>query len=233
MQTRSERNLKGIDISHWQGEMDFFKIKSNGIKVVYIKATEGLNCIDNHLTKNYEGAKAQGLLVGFYHYFKPSVDARAQGRFFVNSIGKKKYDCRLALDIEVTDGLKSEDLTAMCITFLEEVKKLTGKEVVVYTYTSFANTSLNSKLAVYPLWVAHYNVTTPGLNKIWNDWIGFQYTDLGRITGINGRCDLNEFTEEIIINTDNSVEKSLENISIKSINYRIKREESLAMIANR
>lgn len=199
MDTRSEKNFKGIDISHWQGNVDFRKVKMDGIKIVYIKATEGTNFIDNNLNKFYEGAKGQGLNIGFYHYFKPSLDPKEQARHFSKVIENKLYNCRLALDIEVTEGYSKEEITTKAIAFLEEIKRLTGTDVVIYTYTSFANRSLTSKLATYPLWIAHYNVNAPGLNKIWNHWIGFQYTDLGMISGINGRCNLDEFTNEILL----------------------------------
>ena len=83
----------------------------------------------------------------------------------------------------------------MCVTFLEEVKRLTGKDVVVYTYTNFARTSLTSILSKYPLWIANYDVTTPGDNPIWNSWVGFQYSESGTVPGISGYCPLDVFTD--------------------------------------
>ena len=195
MQSRSASNLKGIDTSNWQGNIDYSKVKASGIKVVYMKASEGSNYKDAFLEQNYSRAKEQGLKVGFYHFFRG--DAIGEARWFVECIKNKVSDCLLALDIESDCGMDSSTLTTACITFLEEVKRLTGKNVVVYTYTSFANSSLDSRLSKYPVWIAHYDVEAPGYNPIWSSWVGFQYSDKGQVQGVNGNCDVNEFNSGI------------------------------------
>ncbi len=86
----------------------------------------------------------------------------------------------------------------MCIEFLEEVRKITNRDVVVYTYTSFANNNLDNRLGVYPLWIAEYGVKAPKDNRVWSSWIGFQYSDKGNVAGVSGNCDMNEFKEEIL-----------------------------------
>ena len=195
MQSRSVSNLKGIDISNWQGDIDYNQVKASGIKVVYMKASEGSNYKDAFLEQNYSNAKGQGLKVGFYHFFRG--DALNEARWFAECIKNKVSDCLLALDIEVDFGMDKDTLTTVCITFLEEVKRLTGKNVIVYTYTSFANSSLDSRLSKYPVWIAHYGVYTPGNNPIWSSWVGFQYSDQGQVQGVNGNCDVNEFNSGI------------------------------------
>ncbi|WP_051539814.1 GH25 family lysozyme [Clostridium ihumii] len=195
MQSRSRSNLKGIDISNWQGDIDYSKVKASGIKIAYMKASEGSNYKDAFLEQNYSRAKKQGLKVGFYHFFRG--DALNEARYFVECIKNKVSDCLLALDIEVDCGMDKSTLTTACITFLEEVKRSTGKNVVVYTYTSFANSSLDSRLSKYPVWIAHYGVETPGYNPIWTSWVGFQYSDKGQVNGVNGNCDVNEFNSGI------------------------------------
>ena len=195
MQSKSASNLEGIDISNWQGDIDYSKVKASGIKVVYMKASEGSNYKDAFLDQNYSRAKEQGLKVGFYHFFRG--DAIGEARYFVECIKNKISDCLLALDVEVDCGMDASTLTTACITFLEEVKRLTGKNVVVYTYTSFANSSLDSRLSKYPVWIAHYDVEAPGYNPIWSSWVGFQYSDKGQVQGVNGNCDVNEFNSGI------------------------------------
>ncbi|WP_051540067.1 GH25 family lysozyme [Clostridium ihumii] len=195
MQSRSASNLKGIDISNWQGDIDYNQVKASGIKVVYMKASEGSNYKDAFLEQNYSRAKEQGLKVGFYHFFRG--DAIGEARWFVECIKNKVSDCLLALDIEVNCGMDKSTLTSACITFLEEVKRLTGKNVVVYTYTSFARENLDSRLSKYPVWIADYDVNPPSYNGIWSNWVGFQYTDKGYVPGVNGNCDVNEFNSGI------------------------------------
>ncbi|HAT4126304.1 TPA: SH3 domain-containing protein, partial [Clostridium perfringens] len=150
---------------------------------------------------------------------------------YLNEIGATNYDCKLALDIETTEGIGVRDLTSMCIEFLEEVKRLTRKEVVVYTYTSFANNNLDSRLGNYQVWIAHYGVSTPGANNIWTSWIGFQYSENGTVAGVDGDCDMNEFTEEILINSNNF---NLNNATTKNVdthlNIRVKGSSSSSIV---
>lgn len=199
MQSISAGNYKGIDISNWQGNVDFAQVKNSGVQIVFMKATEGNYYVDAKLSANYQGSKNNGLLVGFYHFFKANLDAKVQAKYFVDNIQGKTPNCRLALDIERTEGYNSNDLSNKCAVFLEEVKRLSGKDVVVYTYTNFAQTSLTNILSAYPLWIAHYGVTTPGSNPIWNSWVGFQYSDSGSIPGVGGNCDLDVFTNGILL----------------------------------
>ncbi|AQY55126.1 endolysin [Geobacillus phage TP-84] len=201
MQARSANNIKGIDVSHWQGKIDWAKVKAAGIQVAYLKATEGTTHVDKMLKTNYQNAKKAGIKVGFYHFFraKNEQNAREQARHFVNTVKGMPNDLKHALDIETTEGLSNEALTKCAIAFLEEVKKLTGQDPIVYTYTSFARSRLTAAIAKYPVWIAHYGVDKPGDNPIWDRWIGFQYTDKGKVSGIAGNVDMNEFTSDIFV----------------------------------
>ncbi|HAT4306280.1 TPA: SH3 domain-containing protein [Clostridium perfringens] len=221
MQSRNNNNLKGIDVSNWKGNINFESVKNDGVEVVYIKATEGNYFKDKYAKQNYEKAKEQGLSVGFYHFFRANKGAKDQANFFIdylNEIGAVNYDCKLALDIETTEGVGARDLTSMCIEFLEEVKRLTGKEVVVYTYTSFSNNNLDSRLSNYPVWIAHYGVNTPGANNIWSEWVGFQYSENGNVVGVSGGCDMNEFTNGIFIDSNNF---NLDNATTKNVDTKL------------
>ncbi|SHJ36177.1 Lyzozyme M1 (1,4-beta-N-acetylmuramidase), GH25 family [Clostridium cavendishii DSM 21758] len=199
MKSLSEGKYKGIDISNWQGNINFTGAKNDGIEIVYIKATEGNYYADPYLDNYYEAAKNNGLLVGFYHYFKANIDPKAQAQFFVDNIYGKTIECRLALDIEENEGCDPDLLSNMCVEFLQEVEKLSGKGVVVYTYTNFAQNNLTTILSVYPLWIAHYEVDAPDDNPIWDSWVGFQYSDTGHVNGIDGNCDLDVFMDGILL----------------------------------
>ena len=204
MESRNSSNYSGIDISNWQGNVNFLQVKNSGVQIVFIKATEGNNFVDKFFSQNYQNASSVGLKTGFYHFFRGNQDPISQAQHFVNTIGSRTPDCKLAIDLETTDGIGKTELTSKAIQFITEVKRLTGKDVVVYTYTSFANTNIDSRLAVYPLWIAHYGVSTPGYNSIWNNWVGFQYTDKGVVPGVSGNCDMDEFTSGIFLNGNSS-----------------------------
>ncbi|AYE35100.1 GH25 family lysozyme [Clostridium septicum] len=203
MQSISSENLKGIDVSSWQGLINFSEVKNSGIQVVYTKATEGTYYTDPFLKPNYSNAKAEGLYVGFYHYFKPeSIDSSTkQAQYFASRISGLNPECKLVLDLEISGGFSSTELSNLAETFLVELKKLTGIDVAIYTYSNFARYNLTNILSKYPLWIAEYGVNTPMDNPIWTSWIGFQYSDSGYVPGVSGNVDLNVFTNDILLNT--------------------------------
>lgn len=201
MQTRNNSNLKGIDVSHWNGNIDYKQVKASGIDIVYIKATQGETSLDPLFKQNVTNARAAGLLIGFYHFFTPSNEdsAKKQATHFVDTTKPYSCDCKMALDMETDNGLSSSTLTNLSKVFLDEVKRLSGLDVVVYTYTSFIKEHLQKDLASYPLWVAQYGVSTPSTNGVWDSWIGFQYSEKGSVRGISVNCDLDEFTQSILL----------------------------------
>lgn len=191
--------VKGIDVSAYQPNVNFAQVKASGIEVVYIKATEGTAYINPLLDKQYQGAKAAGLKVGFYHFIHPSTvaNAQAQAQYFVSAVGGMAYDCPLVMDIELNGGLTKPELDGVALAFLREISALTGSVLpVVYTYTGFIAANLTSALAAYPLWLADYNAT-PSNNPVWPSWAGWQHSQSGSVAGVNGAVDMDEFTTEI------------------------------------
>lgn len=90
---------QGIDVSKWQGAIDFNQVRDSGIQVVYIRSSYGTNQ-DPYFRRNYEGAKAAGLKVGFYHNVTATTvaEAQRQARYFLSVIAGTSPDCRLAMD---------------------------------------------------------------------------------------------------------------------------------------
>lgn len=205
MQSRNNGNLKGIDISMWKENINFNKVKNAGYSVVIIKATEGVDYVDPQMNNHYNGAKGEGLKIGFYHFMSDKTDPVQQAHDFWNQIKDKKFDIIPVLDIEKeTKGRNKTQVTDRCISFLNAFRELSGLDCIIYTYTSFANEYIDSRLSKYPLWIAEYGSNDgskqqPTNNNVWSSWVGFQYTDKGSLPGVNGDTDLNEFTEKIFI----------------------------------
>lgn len=192
----------GIDVSIWQGEIDYEKVKNSGVEVVYIRSSEGNSFVDPYYLRNYNNAKRNNLKVGFYHYLTATTveDALNQADFFVSLIGGLESDCRLAMDFEQFDGLSIEEINEISLAFLERVEERSGKEVVIYSDSYNAIDTFDEELAErYPIWVAEYDVEQPEDNGKWDTWIGFQYSDVGEIEGINARVDLDYFTQGILL----------------------------------
>lgn len=193
---------RGIDVSEWQGSIDFARVKQSGIQVVYIRSSLGSDYTDPSFHRNYEGAKAQGLKVGFYHYVtaRTVAQAKQEAHFFASTIAGTQPDCRLAMDFEYLDGLSIAQINEISLAFLQELGRLTGKELVLYSDAYNARAVFDRRLAEdYPLWVAQYGIETPEDNGKWSSWIGFQYSSTGRVAGIRGNVDLNRFTRDIFL----------------------------------
>lgn len=197
----------GIDVSGWQGNINYSQVASTGIDIVYMKASEGISFVDPYFNQNYTNAKANGLKVGFYHYLtaRSNEEAVAQARFFVSTISEKTPDCRLAMDFESFGSLNVEQINEIGLTFVKTVESLSGKEMVIYSDTSNASNVFTGELTNYPLWVAQYEVEEPTPNGNWNNWVGWQYTDVGEVDGINGYVDRDKFTNEIFLNSTSKI----------------------------
>ena len=241
----SGRAYQGIDVSNYQGNIDYAKVKEAGIEIVYIKATEGQTITDAYLNQNYQKAKTNGLLVGFYHFVRARTNAQAvlEAEHFVNAISGMAPDCRLAMDFEIFGNLTTNQVNDISFTFLRKVQELTGKNMVVYSNTNSARTVFSQELAnSYPLWVAEYGVSRPQNNGKWNTWIGYQYTDRGVINGINGYVDRDIFTEQILLSDNTPIDAGENNGNsgnigengngLENIRYTVKRGDTLSEIAN-
>lgn len=226
---------RGIDVSEWQGDIDFRKVKEAGIEVVYIRAGQGFSYEDAKFERNYEEAKKNGLKVGAYHYVtaRNTDEAKLQAQFFVSLISKKQIDCRLAMDFESFGNLSRKEINKIALEFIKEVERLSKKEVVVYSNTYDATNIFNKEVAEYPLWVAQYGVSSPQDNGNWNNWIGFQYSSTGRVSGIEGNVDLDRFTENILLSAAEEIPE-VEDPKCHyedRIKYKIKSGDTLSEIA--
>lgn len=194
--------LPGIDVSVWQGEIDFARVRESDIQVVYIRSSEGSTVIDTRFRRNYAGFKAQGFKIGFYHFMtaRSQAEAREQARFFAETIEGTQPDCRLAVDFERASGLSDREANDIVLAFLEETERLTGKEMVIYSDAWAARSLWDERLTRYPLWVANYGVDSPEPNGKWDVWAGWQYSDRGQIAGISGNVDLDHFTPLMFLN---------------------------------
>lgn len=226
--------IHGIDVSDWQGYIDYSQVKNSGIDVVYIKASQGNSIIDSYFRTNYENAKANGLKIGLYHFLtaRSVEEAKQQAEYFSSVISGTSPDCKLAMDFEVFDDLNNEEINSISFAFLQKVQELTGKEVIIYSDSSNASNTFSSQLAnTYPLWVAEYGVNSPRTGN-WNFYEGFQYSDTGEIPGINGFTDLDIFTDGIFLNSTENITTPT-NTSNKIETYVVKPGNTLSQIAIR
>ena len=226
---QSELIYEGIDVSNWQKNIDFTKVKNDGVQIVYIKASEGTTFKDPYLESNYKNAKANGLKVGFYHYLTATntYQARKQAEFFVSVIKGKQVDCKLAMDYEEFFGEGRNEINEIALAFIQKVKELTRIDVIVYSNLNNVKNAFGDDVANEGrLWIAYYNNPNNLINvkSSWNTYIGIQYTSKGIVPGISGYVDKDKFSKEIFIDNSTQQDKTI-------INYLIKRGDTLWAIS--
>ena len=190
-------NIKGIDISNYQETINLNEAKDAGIKVCYIKSTGGQTYVDPLLRQNYNKAKKASLDIGFYHFMYAYDDGAVQARFMLENIKEFDYNCRIAIDIEITSNQSAATINKCVHDFATEITNQTGHYPLIYTNLSFANTYIDSSLRKYGLWLAEYGVDNPSTTTAWgNDLTGWQYADNGNFTGTT---DLDVFNTGVYI----------------------------------
>ena len=184
---------RGIDVSKWQGEIDFKKVKEAGYEFVIIRAGYGKSTKDPYYEKNYTAAKAAGLKVGayLYSYAGGTNDAKIEAQFCKSLINGKSFDFPFAYDVEDPKILKKSvgEINNIINTWMNEMN---GYNVSIYTSKSYAeNWGLPN--TNYKVWIAQWSdsCTYKGNYYMW------QKSSKGRVNGIIGNVDIDILYEEI------------------------------------
>lgn len=189
-------SIHGIDVSHHQSNIDWDEVKAmkdRNVKIgfSFIKATEGVNDVDNTFRKNWLNAKAAGLPCGAYHFFVASKNGKVQAQNFMQNVRLQKGDLPPVLDIEVVNGTSKTDLQQHVKEWLTLVEKNYNVKPIIYTNVNFYENYLAGAFDDYPLWVAHYLVQDkPRINR---NWIMWQHSEKGHVNGIDAYVDFNAF----------------------------------------
>ena len=192
----------GIDVSQWQGDINWSQVKSAGVEFAFIRvgyrgSATGKLAVDSYYKKNIEGALAANIKVGVYFFSQATTvqEAKEEATYTYNLIKNYNISFPVAFDTEFYDSahsgradkLDSSTRTLMANIFCSEIANY-GYTPMVYSGTYFMNNHLQmSLLSKYQIWVAQYNstLTYKGSYKCW------QYSSTGRVNGINGNVDMN------------------------------------------
>ncbi|MGA2549110.1 MAG: glycoside hydrolase family 25 protein [Burkholderiaceae bacterium] len=186
----------GIDVSHYQGVVDWNAVADAGIVFAYCKASEGTSFVDTQFSSNWANTQSAGIIRGAYHFFRPSLDANAQAELFLSQVvSLEDGDLPPAVDVEASDGIDAQDIVDGLQIFLDAVQSALDRTPVIYTYPSFWTASVGDSLQFgsYPLWVANYGVSTPTLPDAWSTYALWQFSDSGTVSGVTGSVDCDSF----------------------------------------
>lgn len=193
LQPNWKYEVRGIDVSHYQGEIDWVRVAEDGIQFAFIKATEGQSLVDEKFSTNWKEAREAGVLCGAYHFFRPSVDPKLQAKNFLGQVEFESGDLPPVLDLEVTDKRSAREIRECALVWMQEVEKATELRPILYTMPSFADSYLQQKFVDYPLWMVDLGWGEPRLPKGWKQWTFWQHSFEGRVAGISGDVDLDYY----------------------------------------
>jgi lysozyme len=188
--------VTGIDVSKWQGQIDWNAAAGSGIDFAIARVSHGTTYIDEWFDANWQGIAAQGLVRGVYQYYAPDEDPIAQADILVNAVGSLgPMDLPPVLDVETDGGVDPAGIAAGMHLWLDHVEQKLGKRPIIYTGKYFWQDYVDTAEFVdYPLWIPNYSATCPNLpTGAWTDWLMFQYTDSGSTPGVDGNVDTNLF----------------------------------------
>ena len=187
--------MKIIDISHWNGTIDFSKVKKDGYEAVIMKCTQGVAMFDNTFAKNKANARKAGLLCGFYH-FANGGDVAKEADWFMKNVGELQEGELLVLDFEIDIAKPAE----WCKAWLDRVSSKMGFKPLLYSNEARIK-AIDFKIvsdADYGLWIAKYgdNDDKAEANEVpntdeWKFYAIWQFSSTGKVSGISGRVDLN------------------------------------------
>jgi lysozyme len=193
-------SVHGIDISHYQGKIDWHKLEENReanfpLHFIFLKATEGGDHGDTTFQRNFSLARTHGFIRGAYHYFIPTTDALKQADFFIRTVRLDSGDLPPVLDVETTGRRSKKELQRSVKRWLDRVEGHYGVKPILYTSYKFKMTYLDDSLFnAYPYWIAHYYVDSVKYQGHWDFW---QHTDVGSVEGIEEEVDLNVFNGSV------------------------------------
>jgi lysozyme len=191
--------IHGIDVSKWQGAIDWAAVRGAGTQFVFIKATEGGDHVDERFAENWNGAGSVGIPRGAYHFVYWCRPAHEQAEWFKRNVPQDPNALPPVLDLEWNNMSRTcpqrvarEDALAMTRLLLQGMEAHTGKRPIIYTDINFHRDILVGEFDDYPYWLRSTAAEPEARyeNRRWTFW---QYTTTGRVPGIRGDVDRNAF----------------------------------------
>ena len=184
-------SVHGIDVSAYQGRINWPEVARNRVRFAFIKASEGATLRDPRFVRNWHEARAAGVLRGAYHYFLPNRDGQLQADLFARTVPLAPGDLPPVLDVEAANFHDVAVLRREVARWLRLTEAHYGVRPILYSNHSFYQRHLAGHFDDYPLWLAHYEVERPALPR--SKWIIWQHSDEAYVPGIRGVVDFNVF----------------------------------------
>ena len=190
--------VHGVDVSRWQGDIDWAKLRTQGANFAYIKATDGGDHLDPMFKTNWRKAKEAGIRRGAYHFFYWCRRASEQADWFIRNVPRDPDALPPVLDVEWNGDSSCKrrpsraDVLEKMQVFMDKLERHYGQRPIIYTAPDFYKDNLRGAFESYPFWLRavaeHPSKVYPG-----RKWLFWQYSGSGLSHGVDGRIDLNVF----------------------------------------
>lgn len=189
----------GIDVSEYQGNINWSDLgvleKKYPLDFVFIRATVGKDRQDYQFKENWIGARANKMIRGAYHYYRPNENSLEQAELFITTVRLQKGDLPPVLDIERLP--KNQSITNLKIglkRWLKAVEAHYGVKPIIYTGERYYDDFLKEEFSDYLFWIANYNFYR---EEIGADWLFWQFTEKATLPGIKGNVDVNIYNGDL------------------------------------
>jgi GH25 family lysozyme M1 (1,4-beta-N-acetylmuramidase) len=192
--------VKGIDVSYYQGSIDWAKVAGDGVAYAFIRVSDGTGTIDPQFPTYWANSRANGILHGAYQFFRPNEDPIAQADLLLSKMGQlQPDDLPPVIDVEATGGLAPAAVASAVKTWVDHVAAAIGKPPIIYTGYYFWRDSVGGPDdTTSPLWHAQYTTAAcPNIADPWTTWAFWQYTSTGTVAGISGGMDVDRFNGDM------------------------------------
>lgn len=181
--------VHGVDVSHYQGEIDWAVLSGQDIRFAYIKATEGSSHVDRQFSQNWSEAEKTDLFTGAYHFFSFDSGARTQAELFIRTAGDLSGKLAPVVDVEYYGDKRAhppdkETVVAELALLLQLLEEHYQTRPIIYTTYPFYDRYLAEGFRDYPLWIR--NVYYPPDLDGKHPWVFWQYTDREVLDGYEG-----------------------------------------------
>ena len=216
---------KLIDVSTWNGNIDWNKVYKSRVKYAMIRSSFGVenpNQVDNKFVRNITNAQRAGVKCGIYHYSyaKSAAEAKKEAEFCLKTIKNYKIDLPVAFDIEDSSQthLGKDTLTSIVIAFCDRIKSA-GYRPMLYCNPNWLCNYLHKDKLInkYDIWLANWGVSAPSYNcAIW------QYSENGGVPGISGSVDMNWIYKDYTSTKPATTKPATKPSSVKKTDYSVK-----------
>ncbi|MGE5415448.1 MAG: GH25 family lysozyme [Acidobacteriota bacterium] len=183
--------VKGLDVSHHQGKIDWPELEDQEYHFVFIKATEGAALQDHYFQYNWRASKKAGFIRGAYHFYRANCSGAEQARNLINTVPRDPQGLPPVIDLEVDTRVNRAGLVKQLKIMVSRLERYYGRPPILYVNYANYNAFVKGDFSECDIWIADlYDYPKLDNQRKWTFW---QYCNRGRVEGIPSYVDINVY----------------------------------------